>query len=136
MEQIQIQYFGTRLDEGGHHLHELMGDSFGLSEFNYFSFCKEHFDPERIADGKQRRNGSVFYFRRGKWTICYIEGSCCDTRPGSKSVFFTKGQIPFGEFVVKMVSMPIVRKMIKQMPFKVEFGLNEELTEKVKNILA
>lgn len=125
----QVQYFGTKINSAGHHLHELMGDSFGLSEFNYFSFYKEHFDPESIADKQRnRQNGDVFYFRRGKWTICYIEGSCYDTRPGGKSVFFTNQQIPFGEFVVKMLSMPIVLKIIKQMPFKVKFNLNEELT--------
>lgn len=132
----QLQYFGTRLNSGGHHLYELWDGGFSLSEFEYMPFHKEHFDPESIADKKQRRIGDVFYFRRGKWTICYIEGSCYDDRPGSKSVFFTDEKITFDELVVKMVSMPIVRKIIKQMPFKVNFNLTEEFTTIVQQKLS
>jgi len=70
--------------------------------------------------------------------MCYfgtdIEGSCIDNRSGTKSVFFTDEKIIFGELVLKLISIPICKMIIKKMPFEIEWKLNKEYNEKLKSI--
>ncbi len=127
-----LHYFGTGLNCAGHGFYECHENYLGVSKFRYSDFSVDYFCPETIADSKKgKKNGDVFYFRVGKYAICYIEGSCSDTRGGSKSVFFTEDKIKLGEMPLKILSIPVCRKIIKQMPFKVRWGGTEEIIKKI-----
>ena len=127
-----IHYFGTHLDSKGHGFSICENDYLGQSQIRYNDFANDFFCPESIADDKKgKKLGDVFYFRIKDYTIIYIEGSCSDTRGGSKSVFFTDEKILFGEFALKVTATPICRKIINQMPFEVNWKLIQEVIDQI-----
>ncbi len=134
---MTIHYFGTSLDSAGHDFWKCIDNRLEKSGLSYSYFVADNFCPETIGYSKNKKNnlGEVFYFREKQWTICYIEGSCRDTRGGSKSVFFTDEKVYFGDFVLKLVSIQIINKMIKQMPFSINWKLNQEMLEKINELL-
>ena len=122
-----MNYFGTTLDEAGHYFFELKDESLigrnlsfpkgeGISITKYLEWP---FNPEDFP--KSRRNGDVEFHSINGYSILAICGSCKDTRPGCKSVFFTTEKLSKDELKDKILSIPIVKKMIEQMPFEVRW---------------
>ncbi len=131
-----MYYFGTSLNSKGYFLWICDGNNLCRTGIRYDDFWRDEFCPETIADDKKsRKKGDVFYFRRKKYTICYIEGSWNDTRNGTKSVFFTTAKVTFGELSLKIMSIPVCRKIIQQMPFDVRWGLDAEHIEKMNELI-
>lgn len=136
MEDNTIYYFGTDVDVAGHYLWKPSVNGLKRPDFYFMDFIKTEFNPEDIAERINiKRKGDVFYTRIGKWTICYIEGSCSDDRGGCKSVFFTKKKLTFGELVLEIVKIPYYCRIINQMPFVVKWHLIPEILEKVNESL-
>jgi len=109
-----LSYFGTALNYAGHFFWMLHGDRMDQSR-TYFSDIP--FDPEHIISHCQ--NGTVKYLRVEDYSICAIEGSCYDKRPGSHSIFWTKEPVRLGDMKAIILSIPIAKKIIEQMPFEV-----------------
>lgn len=133
-----MNYFGTNLNSAGHYFWKLDGEymtSLGLSfpkgenGIPLSLYLQWPFNPEdmpRREKGEGVYKGQVKYYRENGYTICAIEGSCKDDRPGTKSVFFTDEPLKFWELAVKIMSIPAAKRIIEQMPFKVKWGLDEE----------
>lgn len=115
-----IQYFGTTLDEAGHYLFELSGQY--LRKMPMARFYELPFNPEglpHIKTGERRIKGTTQFYRFAGYSILAIEGSCYDTRGGTKSVFYTEQEISQEEFKQILLAIPIVQKMIEKMKFEV-----------------
>lgn len=110
-----MNYFGTDTRSAGHFMWELQGDSFYRNKMS-LSDCP--FNPEALPYLKYR-NGDVVYYKCFGFTILAICGSCKDTRPGSKSIFWLEGDFSAEEMKSKIMAIPIGEKIIKQFPFEV-----------------
>jgi hypothetical protein len=141
-----MKYFGTELNQAGHYFWELDGEhliSKGLSfpQGNGIpsnKWSEFPFDPESMPKrekGESMQKGDVKYYRENGYTICAIEGSCSDKRWGSKSIFFINEKLLFWELAIKIVSIPIARKIIKQMPFEVRWGLEKQYIDKIEALM-
>ncbi len=115
-------YFGTRLDSAGHYFWTLHDSRLVRSKV-YFDDLP--FNPESLTEDNQPL-GAVRYLKFGDYRVCIIVGSCYDKRPGSKSVFWTTEDIRFGDFKNMILSIPIGKKIIEQMPFEVEWHTIEK----------
>lgn len=116
---MELQYFGTELSNSGHHLWEV--DIHGLHR-SLLELYKLPFNPEGLPYKEKfqpYRNGWVQYYDFCGFTICAIEGSCHDTRPGSKSIFFVKGHISKEE--IKAIILSKAKKIIDKMPFEIKW---------------
>jgi len=111
-----IEYFGTGLDMAGHYFHTLT--DYRIDE-NKTKFTDLPFNPESIIAYKPL--GTVEYHEFGEFKVCAIEGSCRDRRPGSHSIFWTTNNIQLDEFKDIILSIPIAKKIIEQMPFEVRW---------------
>lgn len=116
-----LQYFGTNLDSAGHYLWEIQGDTMypSRTQFNDLPF-----NPEALpykGKGKPYQNGLIEFYNFCGFSICAIEGSCRDTRPGSKSIFFVKENLTKEQIIEIINATPVARKMIDKMPFHVDF---------------
>lgn len=142
-----MHYFGTQLDSAGHHFHTLEGDFMGLPKLSFpkgdgipMSRWNEFpFDPENMPKckpGESLQNGDVRYYLENGYRICAIKGSCKDKRSGSKSIFFTEEKLLFWELVIKILSIPIAKKIIHQMPFPIKWGFEKEYMEKIELLMA
>ncbi len=133
-----IHYFGTNLTDAGHYFWTLddtkllsKGLSFpAVPEPIHLGRYKEWpFNPKdmpRKYGREQHKKGTVKYYKEKGYTIVAIEGSCRDSRSGSKSVFFTLDEnITFAELVAKILEVPIGKEIIEKMPFTVEWGLQK-----------
>lgn len=116
-----INYFGTNLDRAGHYFWELDFNKISRSKlwFNDLPFNPE--EMPKYEKGEEQNKGDVKFYHSNGYNICAINGSCIDNRGGCKSVFFTTDELTNIELKDKLLSMPIVEKMIKQMPFEVKF---------------
>jgi hypothetical protein len=117
---MKAYYFGTTLTEAGHYHHDLYQN--GISK-NYtregdLPFYCERFPIARKGIGVQ--NGTVAFYNIGYWSICAIQGSPKDTRPGSKSIFYFDEPLTQDQMIKLLKSLPIFNKIIEQMPFPVE----------------
>ncbi len=115
-----IHYFGTELTTAGHYFWELEGDGIYRSRIRFEDIP---FNPEGlpiVKKGEDVRNGTVQFYNLGHYSICAIQGSCKDTRPGSKSIFFW--DVPHTQIGMTTLikQCPIAMKIINQMPFHVE----------------
>ncbi len=115
-------YYGTGLDSAGHFFWTLH-DGRLVSSNIYFNNIP--FDPESLIKNDQPL-GTVRYLKFGDYKVCAIMGSCYDKRLGSKSVFWTTEDIRFGDFKNIILSIPIGKKIIEQMPFEVEWNTIEK----------
>ena len=113
-----LGYFGTSLDMTGHYFWKLEGNY--MKETRDVWFSDIPFDPEHLIANCE--NGTVKYLRSEDYAICAIEGSCCDKRSGSHSIFWTKEPIRLGEFKNTIMSIPAAKKIIDQMPFEVKWN--------------
>jgi len=117
-----IYYYGTSLENAGHYLWEIEGDGI----YNSRVKCGDlPFNPEGLPYRKRRENfsnGHVQVHKFCGFTICAIEGSCRDTRPASKSIFFIEGDLSDSEMKDKILSIPMAKKIIEKMPFEVKWS--------------
>jgi hypothetical protein len=109
-----LYYFGTALDIAGHYFWQVFSDKIKETDI---SFENIPFDPENLIAYKP--DGTVKYLIFEDYKVCAIEGSCRDRRPGSHSIFWTKEPIKLGDFKEILLSIPITKQIIEQMPFEV-----------------
>lgn len=118
---MNIEYYGTPLDQAGHGFHELSEGGIGSSRRRF-----EHlpFNPEGLPYRKQGtslRLGTTQWHSFAGFTICAIEGSCYDKRGGSVTIFFVEEDIKFAEFEQRLKGDKAVMKIINKMPFAVSW---------------
>lgn len=110
-------YYGTALDVAGHYFWNLSNDKMNSAKI-YFKDIP--FNPEDIV-APYTGKGLVTYLEVDGYYICGISGSCRDNRSGTKSVFWTKEKIDFKDFKNIILSIPIGKQIIEQMPFEVHW---------------
>ncbi len=110
-----LQYFGTQLDNTGHYFWQLGVASMHRSRMNLGN-CP--FNPEALPH-KAQKNGDTQFYQFAGYSIYAIEGSCKDTRPQSKSVFFIEQEITQEELKHLILTSPIGKKIIDKMTFTV-----------------
>lgn len=115
----ELYYFGTSLDCAGHYFWRAKGERLNSTRI-YFKDLP--FDPESMDPYTSK--GIVNYYEVENYKICSIAGSCFDKRYGTKTVFFTQENIELKDFEDIIMSIPILNKMITQMPFEVHFKTN------------
>lgn len=123
-----MKYFGTELTNHGHFIWDIDPSGTYLTNMS-LNFKQIPFNPEempRTSKGERLPRGTVRFYQEEGYTICAIEGSCIDTRPGSKSVFWVKEEITNQELKERILSIPITRQIIEKMPFKVDFLTSQE----------
>lgn len=114
---VELSYFGTSIDVAGHYFWIL---SKNRMEKSNIWFKDIPFNPEDIIKPNTEK-GVVLYQEIDGYFICAISGSCYDKRFGTKSVFWTKEKISLEDFKQIIFSIPIAEKIIKQMPFEVNW---------------
>lgn len=121
-----MNYFGTNLDSAGHYFWELNDDKIRRSQlwFNDIPFNPE--ELPKYEKGELGEKGDVKFYYSNGYSICAINGSCIDKRHGCKSVFFILENISNIELKEKIMSIPIAKKIIEQMPFKVNWFNNQQ----------
>lgn len=110
--EINLQYYGTTLDQSGHYMWEL-NKNFNRSKYKLGDIP---FNPEGLPY-KAKALGEVQWGRFAGFTVCSILGSCTDDRTGSKSVFFIEKEVKYGELMEIIKSNEIAMKIINQLPF-------------------
>ena len=113
----ELQYFGTDLSSYGHYFWKLEGEQLRRSKV---FFDDLPFNPEQLLPAGTEK-GLIWYGQVGDYAICAIAGSCFDKRGGTKSVFWTQASLASHQWKAAILSMPIARKMIEQMPFDVQW---------------
>jgi len=116
-----MNYYGTDLESAGHYFFDVDDDrlvSSSMRSKTYFNNIP--FNPENLTENARFR-GDVQWHSIEDYTICAIEGSCKDNRPGSHSTFWVKENISFDELKALILSTPICVKIINQMPFDVKW---------------
>lgn len=114
-----MNYYGTNLTEYGHYFWKLNDTQLiykGLDGKDE----KPPFSPGDFL-GSNAEKGLVGYFRLKGYSIIAIAGSCKDTRGGTKSVFWVKGEVEPTALKDMILAIPIAEKMIEQMPFEVQW---------------
>ena len=122
-----MNYFGTSLDEAGHYFFEVNEERLARRNLSFpkgegipiTKYLEWPFNPEYLP--KSRRNGDAEFHLISGYSIYAICGSCKDKRPGCKSVFFTTEKLSKDELKDKILSIPIAKKIISQMPFEVNW---------------
>lgn len=112
-----LDYFGTDLNSAGHFFWKLQGDRISRSPLWFDSIP---FDPENILSNYAEK-GTVQYHKINEYSICAIAGSCADKRYGTRSVFWTKEPVELKHFKEIILNVPIAKKIIEKMPFKVRW---------------
>jgi len=114
-----MNYYGTELNQAGHHFWDIDVD---VMRYSKISLNDVSFNPEKLTEPENRyflKRGTIRWHSIEDYTICAIEGSCKDSRPGSKSVFWVKENISYDELKELILSTPICNKIIEQMDFDV-----------------
>lgn len=111
----KLNYFGTSLTQKGHYIFTLEGENIRNLDMSYSDM------PVLDNGALQHTNGTVFYIYVNGYSICYIVGSCADTRHGCKSMFWVDGYVNMEEWKDIILSIPIAKKIIEQMPFDVKW---------------
>ncbi len=111
-----MNYFGTDLRTAGHYFWLLQGEGMGKSDI-YFKDIP--FDP---YDGqKPLAKGTATFKNVDDFSVFIISGSCTDGRNGTVSTFFVKEKLTELELKEKILSIPIAKIIIEQMPFEVKW---------------
>ena len=111
-----MEYFGTSLDQHGHYRFLLEGNH--MDKVSYSPYKKGiPFDPESLTEDLPK--GEVVFYQGGGFTVIGIAGSCKDTRPGTKSIFWVREIISKEEMIQKIKEHPMAMKIINAMPFEV-----------------
>ena len=117
---MEIEYYGTLLDQAGHGFYTLTNDF----DRNRTRFENLPFNPEGLPFHSREKDyidGIVRFYNVFGFTICAIAGSPYDKRGGSKSIFFVQEDLTREVFEEKLKANPVVQKIIKQMPFEVQW---------------
>lgn len=118
---MKAYYYGTSLRDKGHYHHNLYKDSissnYSIRDSDLPFYC-ERFPVVRKEE--YCPNGTVEFYNIGHWSICAIQGSCSDTRPGSKSIFYFDEPLSAAQMDSLLRSLPIFNQIIEQMPFRVQ----------------
>jgi len=118
-----MYYFGTNLREHGHYLFNPEGDSLypiSSRDLRLDMLPFDAYDMKRSPKDPIRK-GDVAYYQQGGYSVMAIEGSCLDTRYGTRSVFFVKEALTKEELKERILSIPIAKRIIERMPFKVDW---------------
>lgn len=111
-----MDYFGTNLTEHGHYRFELKENTMVKL---YYDFDKFPFHPEYLTNNLSK--GEIIFYKGGGYTVLGISGSCKDSRPGTKSIFWLKGNLTFSELKERIMNIPIAKNIIDKMPFDVKW---------------
>ena len=98
-----LPYFGTDLTSYGHYFWLLDGSKF---IYQPLDFSVWPFNPEQIPE-RDAPKGEVKYVQIAGYSICAISGSCKDTRGGTKSVFWVKGEVEPADLKEMILAVPI-----------------------------
>lgn len=115
-----LHYFGTELDRTGHYFWLLERDSISKWGRGLMDFSKCPFNPEALPY-KAQRNGETQFYQFAGFSIWAIEGSCKDSRPSSRSIFFVEQIMSKEELKALILATSIAKKMVEKMPFQVEW---------------
>ncbi|HET6991021.1 MAG TPA: hypothetical protein VFJ43_06840 [Bacteroidia bacterium] len=115
-----LHYFGTNLATYGHYFWLLREDAM---EGGPGIYLKLPFDP---YDGKKLKKGEIKFFIIDGYTVLIIGGSCLDERPGCVSTFFIYKEMTFEEMKKLIISTPIAKRIIEQMPFEIKWPDNKK----------
>jgi len=117
---MKIEYFGTDLNRAGHYLFELDRGYIGR---NLRKIDTLPFNPEGLPYSKEYMlgGGTVKFYNFAGFTICAISGSCCDRRPGSKSIFFVEKDISFESLKNVLIENEAFKKIAFKMPFDIKW---------------
>jgi hypothetical protein len=113
----QLNYFGTSLDQHGHFLWIASENTL---QYNNRSLNLLPFSPEYL-NNQYEQNGTVHYITFDDYKIIAIQGSCYDKRPGSHSIFWTQENVSLMELKEALLTIPIIKKIIEQMPFEIKW---------------
>lgn len=113
---MKIEYYGTKLNEKGHFLRDLLSES--LDWESRLNTSKFPFDIYSFTKGKEK--GFVSKQIIENYKIIAIEGSCCDHRWGTVSVFITTENVTLKEFEDYLLNHKWVKEMIELMSFEVK----------------
>lgn len=119
-----MKYFGTSLAEHGHYIFEIKDMSMikqGI-QFNYLPF-----HPEELTNNLPK--GEVIFYQGGGFTVIGISGSCKDTRPGTKSIFWVQEIITYNELKNQILNNAITKAIIDTMSFKIKWRINSGKTK-------
>ena len=117
-----MEYFGTSLTEAGHYRWDLSG---GHMRCVWLRFEDLPFNPEALI--KDLPKGETVFYQGGGFTVIAIAGSCKDGRPGSKSIFWVKENIYKAVLIQRIMENETAMKIIKAMPFEVNWGVSEKV---------
>ena len=112
-----LDYYWTDLTSAGLYFWILQKEKLLKSKV---SFRDLPFNPEDIV-APYTDKGLITYLEIDGYYICGISGSCRDNRSGAKSIFWTKEKIDFKDFENIVLSIPIGKQIIEQMPFEVHW---------------
>lgn len=115
---MKVEYYGTKLNEKGHFLRELLSESLDWS----YSLNISKFPFDIYSFTKGNKKGFVSKQIIEDYKIIAIEGSCCDHRWGTVSVFITQENISLEQFETYLLNHKWVKEMIQLMPFEVNFN--------------
>ncbi len=111
---MKIEYFGTNFTEHGHYRWVIED---GL-HFQNLIFRDLPFDPERLTNNLPK--GETVFYQGGGYTVFGISGSPVDKRGGTKSIFWVDQIISKDKLISILLKNETAKKLIDQMPFKIE----------------
>lgn len=116
-----MHYFGTDLEDAGHYFWVLEENN--LTEKGRIGFGDIPFNPENLplCQDQDNSNGTVEFHNAFGYSIIAIKGSCNDTRPGTKSIFWIKEKLSYEDMRDILLTIEIAKKIFEQMPFEVKF---------------
>ena len=120
LSKTDIEYFGTSLHEHGHYRWVLQ-DGQMIKVYN--TFDRLPFNPEEITNSDVLQKGDVVFYQGGGLTVVGICGSCKDTRPGTKSIFWVNDIITRQQLIDRIKAHPIAAKLIAAMPFEIKWNV-------------
>lgn len=114
-----MNYYGTNLTEYGHYFWKLAG-----AQLIYKGLDGKDepvpFEPDNLISSNAAK-GTVGFFALDGYSILAISGSPKDTRGGTKSVFWVKGDVAPSALKDMILAVPIARRIIEEMPFEVKW---------------
>lgn len=111
-----MEYFGTNFSEKGHCRWNITNEKF---ENIINRFIDLPFHPEEMTN--HLKNGNVIYYNGDGYTVLGISGSCLDTRPESKTIFWLKENLTKDEMIAKIMLNKLADKIIKSLPFEIKW---------------
>lgn len=111
-----MNYFGTYLHSAGHYFWDLIGEGMGKSKLYFKDIPFDPYDGQRPI-----QKGTASFKNIDGFSVYIIIGSCTDDRNGCVSTFFVKEELTASQLKERILSIPIAKKIIEQMPFEVKW---------------